>query len=107
MFGITKIKLVFCIESNANFSHFSLIVKIGVASTVPIRSMSTSTISSAITSETAAEDQVQRVNLLRSTDDNYDGVIVELDQPMDSTTFISILRASVSHWKKLVGNLSN
>ena len=69
--------------------------------------MSTSTISSAITSETAAEDQVQRVNLLRSTDDNYDGVIVELDQPMDSTTFISILRASVSHWKKLVGNLSN
>ncbi|KAL5140630.1 Nudix hydrolase 2 [Glycine soja] len=76
-------------------------VKIGVASTVPIRSMSTSTISSAITSETAAEDQVQRVNLLRSTDDNYDGVIVELDQPMDSTTFISILRASVSHWKKL------
>ncbi|KAH1040985.1 hypothetical protein AAZX31_09G014000 [Glycine max] len=63
--------------------------------------MSTSTISSAITSETAAEDQVQRVNLLRSTDDNYDGVIVELDQPMDSTTFISILRASVSHWKKL------
>jgi len=55
----------------------------------------------------AAEDQVQRVNLLTSTDDNYGGVIVELDQHMDSATFVSILRASVSHWKLLVGNLSN
>ncbi|KAG4946014.1 hypothetical protein JHK87_042021 [Glycine soja] len=77
-------------------------VKIGVVSTIPIRSKLTSTISSAIASEMAAEDQVQRVNLLTSTDDNYGGVIVELDQHMDSATFVSILRASVSHWKLLV-----
>ncbi|KAH1208747.1 Nudix hydrolase 2 [Glycine max] len=76
-------------------------VKIGVVSTIPIRSKLTSTISSAIASEMAAEDQVQRVNLLTSTDDNYGGVIVELDQHMDSATFVSILRASVSHWKLL------
>ncbi|TKY72272.1 Nudix hydrolase 2 [Spatholobus suberectus] len=76
-------------------------VKIGVATAVPLRTKSTSTISSAIASEIAAEDQVQRVNLLTSTDDDYGGVIVELDQPMDSTTFVSILRASVSHWKQL------
>ncbi|KAG4956360.1 hypothetical protein JHK84_042334 [Glycine max] len=74
---------------------------IGVVSTIPIRSKLTSTISSAIASEMAAEDQVQRVNLLTSTDDNYGGVIVELDQHMDSATFVSILRASVSHWKLL------
>ncbi|RDY00205.1 Nudix hydrolase 2 [Mucuna pruriens] len=72
-------------------------VKIGVATAVPIRSMSTSIIAS----EMATEDQVQQVNLLTSTDDDYGGVIVEMDQPMDSTTFISILRASVSHWKQL------
>lgn len=99
---------MFCIDSNvAFFSNFPLIGKIGVATTVPIRSKSTSTISSAFASEMAAGDQVQQVNLLTSTDDNYDGVIVELDQPMDSTQFIPILRASVAHWKQLVGNLSN
>lgn len=65
-------------------------VKIGVSSTVPIRCMST-----------AAEDQVQRVKVLTSTDDKYGGVIVELDQPMDSTTFVSILRASILHWKQM------
>ncbi|KAK7303422.1 hypothetical protein RJT34_14328 [Clitoria ternatea] len=78
-------------------------VKIGVTTRVPIRSMSTSTNSPVIASEMAAEDQVQvqQVKLLTSTIDDYGGVIVELDQPMDSATFIPILRASVSHWKQL------
>ncbi|KEH36992.1 nudix hydrolase superfamily protein [Medicago truncatula] len=65
-------------------------VKIGVTTAVPIRCMST-----------AADDQVQRVKVLKSTDDKYGGVIVELDQPMDSTTFVSILRASILHWKQM------
>ncbi|PNY15672.1 nudix hydrolase 2-like protein [Trifolium pratense] len=56
---------------------------------------------SPISSQTTAEDQVQRVKLLTSTDDNYGGVIVELDQLMDSTTFVSILKASILHWKQL------
>lgn len=65
-------------------------VKIVVTTAVPIRCMST-----------AADDQVQRVKVLTSTDDKYGGVIVELDQPMDSTTFVSILRASILHWKQM------
>ncbi|XP_022642451.1 nudix hydrolase 2 isoform X1 [Vigna radiata var. radiata] len=76
-------------------------VKIGAATTLSILSKSTSTISSAIASESAAEDQVQQIKLLTSTDDNYGGVTVELDHPMDSSEFIQVLRASVSHWRQL------
>jgi len=65
-----------------------------------------SAISSAIASETSAEDQAQQIKLLTSTDDYYGGVTVELDHPMDSSAFIPVLRASVSHWKQLVDNLS-
>lgn len=68
----------------------------------PIRSIVTSTISPQTAAEITKEDQAQRFKLLTSTDDDYDGVIVELDQPMDSTTFVSILRASILHWKQLV-----
>ncbi len=100
MFRITKNKLVFCVESNATFSYFCSVVKVGVTNPVPIRSMSTSKNSSSTAAEMPAEED--RVKLLTSTDDNYGGVIVELDQPMDSTTFISILRASIAHWKQLV-----
>lgn len=69
---------------------------------VPVRSMTTPPISSLTAAAMTAEDQVQQVELLTSTDDDYGGVIVELDQPMDSTTFVSILRASILHWKQLV-----
>ncbi|XP_020230668.2 nudix hydrolase 2 isoform X1 [Cajanus cajan] len=48
-----------------------------------------------------AEDQVQQIELLTSTDDDHGGVIVEMDKPMDSATFVSILRASISQWKQL------
>ncbi|XP_073226439.1 nudix hydrolase 2-like isoform X3 [Cicer arietinum] len=81
----------------------SRVVKIRVKTPVPIRSMSTSPILPQTASEITAEDQVQQVKLLTSTDDHYGGVIVELDQPMDSTTFVSILRASIIHWKQLEG----
>ncbi|KAL9320731.1 hypothetical protein ACSQ67_012570 [Phaseolus vulgaris] len=57
--------------------------------------------SRAIASETSAEDQAQQIKLLTSTDDYYGGVTVELDHPMDSSAFIPVLRASVSHWKQL------
>ncbi|XP_050874038.1 nudix hydrolase 2 isoform X2 [Lathyrus oleraceus] len=73
------------------------ILEIGVTTPTRIRCMSTSPISS----QNASEAQVQRDKLLTSTDDYYGGVIVELDQPMDSTTFVSILRASILHWKQL------
>ncbi|KAJ1428645.1 NUDIX hydrolase domain [Sesbania bispinosa] len=89
------------ISSGRTITRATSRVKIGVATPLPIRSMSTSTISSLTAAEMTAVDQVQQVKLLTSTDDDYGGVIVELDQPMDSTTFVSILRASISHWKQL------
>ncbi|KAE9602095.1 hypothetical protein Lal_00049642 [Lupinus albus] len=48
--------------------------------------------------------QLQQIQLLKSTNDDHGGVIVELDDahnPMDSTSFLSILRPSISHWKHL------
>lgn len=64
--------------------------------------MSTPTDSSLTAVQKTAEDQVQQIELLTSTNDDHGGVIVEMDDPMDSTTFVSILRASISHWKELV-----
>ncbi|KAF7840513.1 nudix hydrolase 2-like [Senna tora] len=63
--------------------------------------MSNSTNSQPTTAEVAPTDEVQEIKLLTSTNDDHGGVIVEMDEPMDSTTFVSILRASISHWKKL------
>ncbi|XP_020959308.1 nudix hydrolase 2 [Arachis ipaensis] len=54
----------------------------------------------AISSPMTAGNQEQQIELLTSTDDDHGGVIVELDKPMDSTTFVPILRASISHWKQ-------
>jgi len=64
--------------------------------------MSTSIDSSLTEAQMTAEDQVPKIELLTWTNDEYDGVIVEMDKPMDSATFLSILRASISHWKQLV-----
>ncbi|GAU38983.1 hypothetical protein TSUD_378590 [Trifolium subterraneum] len=109
--SLPKLSIIFSSINNSRFlanasqcfiSSFSTTpastVKFRVTARVPIRCMPTSPISS----QTTAEDQVQQVKLLTSTDDNYGGVIVELDQLMDSTTFVSILRASILHWKQLV-----
>ncbi|CAL0331006.1 unnamed protein product [Lupinus luteus] len=63
--------------------------------------MSTSKFSQLSAEEMTAGDQVQQVKLLTSTNDAHNGVIVEMDQPMDSATFVSILRASILHWKQL------
>ncbi|KAK7245999.1 hypothetical protein RIF29_40856 [Crotalaria pallida] len=82
-------------------STTSVQFKIGVKTHVPIRSMSSSKISRLSADEMTAEGQVQQVKLLTSTNDKHGGVIVEMDQPIDSTTFVSILRASISHWKQL------
>ncbi|CAK8564484.1 unnamed protein product [Lathyrus sativus] len=50
---------------------------------------------------TAERDEPPQIQLLASTDDDYDGVIVEInDLVMDSTTFLSILRPSISNWKQ-------
>jgi hypothetical protein len=59
--------------------------------------------SSSSSSSSSEQQQQQQIQLLTSTDDDYGGVIVEMDQPtMDSTTFLSILRPSISNWKHQV-----
>lgn len=64
--------------------------------------MSASISSPPTAAQVASKDEVREIKLLTSTNDDHGGVIVEMDEPMDSITFVSILRASISHWKKLV-----
>ncbi|XP_019711282.1 nudix hydrolase 2 isoform X2 [Elaeis guineensis] len=45
-------------------------------------------------------DQREEVELLPSVNDHYGGVMVEMKTPMDSSAFVSSLRASISYWRK-------
>lgn len=47
-------------------------------------------------------DQREEVELLPAVNDYYGGVIVEMKAPMDSSAFVSSLRASISNWRKQV-----
>ncbi|XP_038691589.1 nudix hydrolase 10-like [Tripterygium wilfordii] len=47
-----------------------------------------------------AENEVQEVKLLNGINDEYEGVIVEMKEPMDSNAFASALRASMAHWRQ-------
>ena len=58
-----------------------------------------------MTAQVAAEDEVQQVKLLTGTNDDHGGIIVEMEESVDSTTFVSMLKASISHWKELVVSL--
>ncbi|PSR85401.1 Nudix hydrolase [Actinidia chinensis var. chinensis] len=50
--------------------------------------------------QVVAENGVQYVELLSSVKDDHSGVIVEMKEPMDSDAFHSLLRVSISQWKK-------
>ncbi|XP_028755012.1 nudix hydrolase 10-like [Neltuma alba] len=63
--------------------------------------MTDSTSSAETVPPAVAENGVREVRLLASTDDDYNGVMVEMDEPMDPATFMPILRASISHWRQL------
>ncbi|KAA8537268.1 hypothetical protein F0562_027045 [Nyssa sinensis] len=67
------------------------------------RSMSASVSSSSRTVEQmVAENEVQQTDkLLTATNDDHGGVIVEMTtEPMDASVFVSLLRASISHWRR-------
>lgn len=49
-----------------------------------------------------SNDEREEVGLLDAVDDIHGGVIVELKGPMDCKTFVSSLRASLSHWRQQV-----
>lgn len=64
--------------------------------------MSTLVNSSPAMAPVLAENEMQQIKLLTATDDEYGGVIVELSESMDSQFFASILRASITQWRKQV-----
>ncbi|GAV59842.1 NUDIX domain-containing protein [Cephalotus follicularis] len=45
--------------------------------------------------------KVKQVKLLSGVNDEFGGVIVEMNEPMDSVVFASLLRASIQQWKNL------
>ncbi|KAI4298821.1 hypothetical protein L6164_032338 [Bauhinia variegata] len=62
--------------------------------------MSASTNPSPSATEVASEDARQQIKLLTCKEDAYSGVIVEIDEPMDSTSFVLRLKASILQWKQ-------
>lgn len=49
--------------------------------------------------QVVAENRFQHVELLPAVNDGFDGVIVEMKEPMEPEAFCSQLRASMSVWK--------
>ncbi|XVF21161.1 hypothetical protein REPUB_Repub12eG0066900 [Reevesia pubescens] len=62
--------------------------------------MSTSTCALAIEKQMVPENEVQQVELLTGVEDLHGGIILNLEKPMDSEAFASLLRASISQWKQ-------
>ncbi|WCJ28197.1 hypothetical protein M5689_009904 [Euphorbia peplus] len=46
------------------------------------------------------ENGVQKIKILTAVNDEHEGVIVELRDPMNSDVFASRLKASIVHWRK-------
>lgn len=42
------------------------------------------------------------IGLLRAVEDKHGGVIVNMEEPMDSLVFASLLEVSLSEWKRQV-----
>ncbi|KAK4270867.1 hypothetical protein QN277_019635 [Acacia crassicarpa] len=89
------------ISSRGTITREATGVRIKVTAPYTIWNMASPTSSMSKAIQVAAGDELQQVKLLTSTNDKYGGVIVEMEEPIDPTTFISILRASISHWKQL------
>ncbi|XVE78305.1 hypothetical protein DITRI_Ditri13aG0133800 [Diplodiscus trichospermus] len=54
----------------------------------------------AIEKQMVSENEVQQVELLTGVEDLYGGIILDVEKPMDSEAFASLLRASISQWKQ-------
>lgn len=50
-------------------------------------------------------NRAKEIGLLNATEDLYDGVTVEMKEPMESEVFVSLLRASMSKWRQQVLSL--
>lgn len=62
------------------------------------------TIRSSMSSSTSTASSVQQVGrILEGRNDNHGGVIVEMtSEPLDPVVFVSLLKASLSHWRQQV-----
>jgi len=59
---------------------------------------------SATLASLAKEEEVpsKGINTLRAIEDQHGGVIVNIENPMDSSVFSSLLEASISQWREQV-----
>uniref|UniRef100_A0A5B7APF9 Putative nudix hydrolase 2 n=1 Tax=Davidia involucrata TaxID=16924 RepID=A0A5B7APF9_DAVIN len=81
----------------------NVVIKVRFGTRFNFRSMSSSVSSSSRTAEqVVAENEAQQIDkLLTATNDDHGGVIVEMTtEPMDASVFVSLLRASISHWTR-------
>ncbi|GMY11599.1 nudix hydrolase 7-like isoform X3 [Fagus crenata] len=65
-----------------------------------IRNISFSTSSISVGKEDMADYIVQQAEQLNPVNDIYGGVIVNVEQPMDSKVYSTLLRASMSQWRQ-------
>jgi len=56
--------------------------------------------SSLVEKQVDSENRVEQIELLNATLDAYDGVTVDMKEPMDSNVFATLLKASISQWKQ-------
>lgn len=49
------------------------------------------------------ENGYEHAELLSGNNDEHEGVMVNMEKPMDSKVFLTALRASISLWRKQVG----
>ncbi|KAK3022461.1 LOW QUALITY PROTEIN: hypothetical protein RJ639_046336 [Escallonia herrerae] len=62
--------------------------------------MSSEAHSSLVEKPVVPENRIQHIDLLNASEDAYEGVNVEMKEPMDSNVFVSLLRASISQWRQ-------
>ncbi|OVA20128.1 NUDIX hydrolase domain [Macleaya cordata] len=62
--------------------------------------MSVSVSSTSVMEQVMTANGVEPIELLTASNDNFDGVIIDMKNPMDSEIFVSSLRTSISHWRQ-------
>lgn len=84
------------------FSFLFLFICSGDRFSFMIKNMSILTSSMSVEKQFMPENRVQQVELLNSINDLHGGVVVNIEQPMDSRVFSPLLRASISQWRQQV-----
>uniref|UniRef100_A0A6N2MCB0 Nudix hydrolase domain-containing protein n=1 Tax=Salix viminalis TaxID=40686 RepID=A0A6N2MCB0_SALVM len=64
------------------------------------RKISASTSSLSFKEQIEAESRVEHVGLLNAVEDKYEGIVIEMKEPMGSAEFIPLLRASMVKWRQ-------